>query len=205
METDMLEYEEALRLVRSNGARRKFPNSEDARARGAHLFPTFNPKFSVQFHKSTVFTMGSCFARNIEEVLLPLNVNLPTLNFSVPHLEWPHRPNAILNEYNPGTMSQRILSAMQASTLPVETIIPVDDLFIDLLLPGGAPVTYNRAIERRQEISTVYENLGKSQILIITLMWKPGFILTTCPRIRLQKHIKVDSSSGILMCRSVFA
>jgi hypothetical protein len=166
----MPEFQDVMRIARTNRARRGFPNSKDDRARSNLLFPLFKPKFPVQFDGLKVFTIGSCFARNIEEVLAPHNVRLPTMAFAAPKSEWPGRPNGLLNEYNPGTMCQRIMFALENKPYPAGTIVPQgDDLYVDLLLPSGSPVTSERAMERREEIASVYGHLSTSGLVIITL------------------------------------
>jgi hypothetical protein len=166
----MAEFREVVRTAHLNGPRRNFPGTNDPRSSSGLLFPSYRPKFPIQFDGITIFTLGSCFARNIEEVLAACNVSLPTLAFSAPKSEWPARANGLLNEFNPGTMRQRVLFALQAKDYPVETIVPMGDSYIDLLLPtGGAPVTFERAVARRNEIASVYASLSSSNLVIITL------------------------------------
>jgi hypothetical protein len=162
----------AMNQAHANKVARLFPDLSDSRSREGVVFPVHNRKFSVRFSPDqTVFTIGSCFARNIEEALFEKNVSLPTRAFSVPRNEWKLRPNGLLNEYNPGTISQRILYALQGRDFPAETIVPTGDLFTDLLLPFGgiSNVSRDRALERRAQIKTVYDHLPKSDLVIITL------------------------------------
>ncbi|CAA9480966.1 MAG: hypothetical protein AVDCRST_MAG02-4535 [uncultured Rubrobacteraceae bacterium] len=159
---------EALKITRDNPNKR-FPSEEDPRFGGDLLFPSLRPKFVLDA-PAKVFTIGSCFARNIELALLDHDgIELPTSEFSVPKSEWEFRPNGLLNEYNPGTISQRILSAVGGGGDPEETIVEGKDGFIDLLLPGGSPVPFERAVARRQEIEVVYESLLSSDLVIVTL------------------------------------
>ena len=159
---------EALKVTRSN-ANKRFPNEEDPRFVGDLLFPSLKPKFLLDA-PARVFTIGSCFARNIELALADHDgIELPTSGFSVPESEWEFRPNGLLNEYNPGTISQRILSAVESQAEPEETIVKTKEGFIDLLLPGGSPVTFERAVERRSEIRGIYDSLVSSDLVIITL------------------------------------
>ncbi len=59
----------------------------------------------------------------------------------------------MLNEYTPGCIYQRILNAFSQLDFGEKAIIEKSkDLFIDLLLPAGSPVTFTRALERRKEI-----------------------------------------------------
>jgi len=170
----MVGLHHVLRTARAFGAARRFPSGDDPRVSDGLLFPVFRPKFPFTFEGSTVFTIGSCFARNIEAVLAPKGVNLPTMDFQVPPEEYPYRNNGVLNEYNPGTMNQRILHALSGKDFPEGTIVPTsDDKVADVLLPGGCqPVTYERAVQRRREIAEIYRRLASADLVIITL----GFV-----------------------------
>ena len=149
---------------------RTFPGRDDPRCEGTTLFPSFTPKFSQTFDRGvTVFTIGSCFARNIEEALKPLHVILPTRDFAVPKSEWTGRLNGLLNEYNPGTMAQRIRHALSAPPEPEATIVPMGEGVVDLLLPGAKVVSRQRAVARRAEIAAVYARLRDSDLVVMTL------------------------------------
>jgi hypothetical protein len=127
-----------------------------------------SPRF--QFAEgATIFTIGSCFARNIEEHLHGFHV--PTREFAVPKEEWSARPNGLLNEYNPGTISQRILAAVEHRSFgELAAIETSQDQWLDLLLCGGAaPVAHARLMERRSEVDAVYAKLPGADVVIITL------------------------------------
>ena len=58
---------------------------------------------------SSVVTVGSCFARNIEEAMSSVGFDVPMLNFRVPRSEWDGaRPNGILNRYTPFAITQLV-------------------------------------------------------------------------------------------------
>jgi hypothetical protein len=160
-----------------NGALARFPGPSDSRTRRGslrlgrdrELFPAIRPGFTFE-PGCRVFTIGSCFARNIEEHLTGYEV--PTRRFSVPKEEWPHRPNGLLNEYNPGTIAQRIERALTGQAAPEETLVPHEDGLVDLLLPsasGSRPVSKDRAVQRREEIDAIYRQLPLADIVIVTL------------------------------------
>lgn len=168
-----MQYREAIRAAVSNKTARMYPSSSDSRSRAQTVFPIHRPKFSLKFTPNeSIFTIGSCFARNIEEALALKGVKLPTANFKAPKDEWPGRANGLINEYNPGTISQRIIFALQNKDFPSETIVRNGDSFCDLLLPGGGDVSFDRAQERREQIKNIYRDLPGSQAAIITL----GFV-----------------------------
>lgn len=164
-----LEALDALRITRNNRSKR-FPREEDQRIDDQLMFPSLQPKYQLSA-PSKVFTIGSCFARNIEEALADYSgIELPANKFAAPKSEWPFlRPNGLLNEYNPGTISQRILSALGESHDPEETLIETPEGILDLLLPGGSPVSLERAVARRMEISEIYKDLVSSDFVIVTL------------------------------------
>lgn len=162
-----ISVKQALQNAKHNPGR-KFPSCKDARFIDGMSVPVIQPRFTIAA-PSKVFTIGSCFARNIEEALFEADVELPTRAFSVPENEWAFRPNGLLNEYNPGTMLQRVMSAAQTDKVSDETIVPDGDGYVDLMLPGGTPVTFERVKERRREIDSVYEELPSSDLAIVTL------------------------------------
>ncbi|MGA0531780.1 GSCFA domain-containing protein [Hansschlegelia sp. KR7-227] len=165
-----------MRLYQSNKSRRDFPGRSDSRFVNGIIFPEFRPKFGIDFQAGMkVFTIGSCFARNIEEALLPLGVNLPTLRFKAPIDEWPYRPNGLLNEYNPGSIAQRIKSAINRTPFDDRSIVKSGTKYADLTLVSGADVTRERAYERRDEIAGIYDDLISSEVVIITLGFVEGW------------------------------
>jgi len=149
---------------------RKYPSKTDSRVRDNIIFPNISPKFSINI-PSKVFTMGSCFARNIEDALDDYDINLPTRSFEVPEEEWLTRANGVLNQYNPGTMYQNIMWALNGQLPPVETIISTNKniYYLDLLLASFSEVSLERALERRKEIYALYQDLFDSDCLVITL------------------------------------
>lgn len=87
---------------------RKYPSYKDIRFNQYYLKQNIIPKFKL-LKPLKVFTIGSCFARNIELALKDISgIYLPTLSFKVPKNEWPAqeegviwRGNDILSEYTP--------------------------------------------------------------------------------------------------------
>lgn len=157
-------FDETLR----NGFR-KYPDRKDGRYREEQLFPTFRPTFGIA-SGSSVFTIGSCFARNVEDVLIAAGVNVPTAVFAAPADEAPGRPNRVLNQYNPGTMLQCVQSVKKG--VPTGGYFDVGpDARVDALLATGSrAVTRMRAAERRAQIVDLYrDGLAASNTVVITL------------------------------------
>lgn len=168
-----LTLEQAIGNARRAGSARRFPANDDPRVRQGALFPEVFPRFTLT-KGTSVFTMGSCFARSIEEKLP--DFSLPTRAIAVPKSERPGRPNGILNEYNPGTICQRIEYAARGASFGDLCIAPEGDGHVDLLLPEYVtPSTTGRLLERRAEVDQVYTALFASEAVFITLdlveMW----------------------------------
>lgn len=200
-----MDYVEALTTAKRNRELRNFPRRTDTRCRHDALFPAFRPKFPIVFDAGTkIFTIGSCFARHIEVLLQERHVNLPTLRFAVPQSEWPNMPNGLLNEYTPGTISQRIRHALSGTRYDPRSIVGSDEAAADLLLPGGSDVERARALERRGEILEIYRDLATSQVAIVTL----GYVESWFDRLtgewlnRLPPRLAADAEPGRFEFRS---
>ncbi len=141
-------------------------------------WPSFNPQFIVPAGGS-VFTVGSCFARNIEEHVSRLGFDVPTLAFSVPHTERSGgRGNAILNKYTPAAIRQefdwvRRVHEAGGQVTPDHvaplTFMCSDGSVIDLQLGGFRPVSPERLIARRQELYDVFRHLFTADCVVLTL------------------------------------
>jgi hypothetical protein len=146
----------------------RYPSKANDRVRQGLVFPLLRPKFYLS-PGERIFTLGSCFARNIERTL-PSEFVLPTREYGVPQNEWPHGPTGILNEYNPGTMCRRIEFAAQRRSVEALCVAGSDESAIDLLLPDAAGVaSLTRVLQRRQEIDSVYHALFGCSAIIVTL------------------------------------
>lgn len=168
----MLTYEQSLK-----NAKLPFASWKKTESRLApETWPVLNPKFKLE-NQNTIFTIGSCFARNIEQHLKRAGCKVPTLDFGVPKEEWQFRRNGILNKYTPAAIYQDVEWAGQnyknggfdikyCSKLMYEC---KDGSVIDTNLGGFIPVSKERFTERRKEIYTVYEKLFTAECIVITL------------------------------------
>jgi tetratricopeptide (TPR) repeat protein len=133
--------------------------------------PEISPKFVISPGEN-VFTIGSCFARNIEEYLARYGLSVPTLAFQVPQDEYLGRSNGILNKYTPPSILNEINFALND-----DRSLPLDDHFIfldatrvvDLHLNSDIPVTLDRARQRRTEVRRVFGGLRDASVVVITL------------------------------------
>ncbi len=142
------------------------------------VWPAFTPGFVVPAG-GTVFTVGSCFARNIEEHVARLGFRVPTLDFSVPDAERAGgRGNAVLNKYTPAAIRQefdwtrRVLEA--GGTVTPDDVAPLsftcaDGQEIDLQLGGFRPVSPERLLARRQELFDAFRHAFTADCVVLTL------------------------------------
>ncbi|AMK09883.1 GSCFA domain-containing protein [Pseudodesulfovibrio indicus] len=149
---------------------------------------------------STVFTMGSCFARNIEKHLQRLGFAIPTLDFSVPKEEFPMGGgNGMLNKYTPPSIFQEISWAARIHDR--DGVVVAEDLhdltypcqggYVDLQLGGYVPVGFDRLLERRQQLYDVVRNIFSCGLVVMTLglieAWrdtKTGLFIQQAPSIK---------------------
>ena len=75
-----LSFKDAFKKTKNNKGF-KFPSIEDERFQDTLLFPLLTPKFKINKNEK-VFTIGSCFARNVEKYLMK-DFTLPTLDIDV--------------------------------------------------------------------------------------------------------------------------
>ncbi|MEO1239788.1 MAG: GSCFA domain-containing protein [Pseudomonadota bacterium] len=176
---------------------RNYPGKSDLRTLGQMILPAFAPGFSIP-EGASVFTIGSCFARNVEKALLARGITVPTAHFAAPHDEAPGQPNRVLNQYNPATMLHCVQTAGQAPDDRALYPNPGGPGVIDpLLATGTRPVTRARALERRGEINALYgDGLAASEFVVITLglieTWfdhETGLTLNEAPQ---HRAIKAD-------------
>ena len=162
-------YEQVVRNTRARTVRMP-AKTDDRQCREGGIFPILAPKFHIR-PGETIFTIGSCFARHVEHVLLESGFRVPVAGFTLPPGEFPHPAPHLLNEYNAGTIVQRIESVVglfdHEDDMGVElTPDGAIDLFLHIHTP---PVPLARLLERRAEIRAVYQALTTADVVVITL------------------------------------
>lgn len=141
-----------------------------------NVCPEISPSFKIQ-PNSKIFTIGSCFARNIEEHLDRLDFSIPMLGFAVPKSEWAFRGNGILNKYTPVSILQTLEWVYQLkqnggfdpASCQKFIFNCEDQTVIDLDVDGYVPVTEARFYQRRMEIFKLFEQAFDSDCVVITL------------------------------------
>ncbi len=172
--TDGQDLEALWSRMRASG----ISNWDDVRPRlSERCDPVINARFKVPAN-STVFTIGSCFARNIEENLAKLGFDLPMLALQLPANEKVNsRAANIVNKYTPPAIWQELKWC--ANILRRDGIVTLEDcrdlyydvdgLCFDNVAHTRFPVTPERMVERRQHIFDVFRHVFDSDCVVITL------------------------------------
>jgi hypothetical protein len=155
------------------------------RLRSGLVMPTITPSFQMKPGEE-VFTMGSCFARNIERHLARAGFRIPTHAFLLPAHETRQNisgPGRGLTLFTPPVFrqviewSERIM--LRHGRVTSEDCEPYafrmsDGLVLDLGLSEINPVPHERFVARRQELFDVYLRAFSADCIVLT----PGLIET---------------------------
>jgi hypothetical protein len=131
-----------------------------------------NTSFSLDLTtKSRVYAAGSCFARNIEDVLIESGVEVLSKYTEVAlSAKTGRRPNAFLNRYNTGALAQEFITAFQADARDPSLLVQLaGDKAIDLSL-CQLPAQPLEVVRRlRTETSASFKRAAEADLLIFTL------------------------------------
>jgi tetratricopeptide (TPR) repeat protein len=171
-------YEDSLNNA-VNPANNKFSSFSKAADRiDGVVSPEIMPRFKIK-NESKIFTIGSCFARNIKSHLAMLGFDIPMHRLKIPVSEWANLPSGILNRYDPPSIYQTLqwtadiyLSDNKCADFDNcgRFLYEVgNDKVIDLALGGFVPVSKERFLERRQSIYEIFSEVFSSDVVTITL------------------------------------
>jgi len=129
------------------------------------------PKFKIS-KDDVFFTIGSCFARNIEIALSRLGVKNITSECMIPaefyELAGGNR-NGALNAYTPPAMLD-LLRLRHSSSAATGGVVQTDeDEFIDLMVSGTKPLNKEQAVALRKQIVGTYRRLPEASVVVVTL------------------------------------
>lgn len=161
---------EALAISRANKGS-KWPSRPDSARLEPICSPISKPGFKLDAGES-IFTIGSCFARNIEAYLRLKGFEVPCQEFTVPTEElWTGTVQVpgVLNKYTPHSMLNEVRFAF-GTTDGSEFLVEDKAGWFDTQLHTNVATSYARALERRQQVRELYADaIRKSRIVIITL------------------------------------
>ena len=144
------------------------------------VFPVLKPSFRIR-PGETVFTIGSCFARNIEQHLADVGCRVPMLELHLPAEEWDGGANGAMNKFHPPAFRQCLEWTAgildRGGRVEFADCAPLafdfgDGRFFDMDMAATPPVGRERLVERRQHIYEVFAAAFGADCLMIT----PGLI-----------------------------
>jgi hypothetical protein len=161
--------------------------------------PMLTPGFTLPAGAS-VFTIGSCFARNIEIALRDRGLRIPTLDLQFPPAELMKGTGlrtGILNKYTPFSMLNEIEQLARDDDGGCFLIRAGEDAWWDGQLHSHETVTHERGLQRRRRIRRLYqEAIAESAVVIVTLglieaWWDEAeqlYVNDTVPRHIIERH-----------------
>lgn len=193
-------YREILTTSKNN-TNAKWPE----RGEGSRLEPFAEPSFQTRVKLQSgakVLTMGSCFARNIEEYFAGEGFDVPVMGYDAPAEEYGEgsRIQGILNKYTLASIAIEIewLARVrnEGGKVTWENIEQMmleagDDQVFDLQLSTNIAVSKARAVERRQQIYDIHVQMFDCDLVVLTpgltetwLDTKTGLYIQRMPRPR---------------------
>ncbi len=158
--------------------------------------PLCKPGFAPNFHLEPgekIFTIGSCFARNIEKALASRGFDVVTRRIlSAGHTLFKHRAN-ILNNYGVPSILNELQWALDEDH-PFDADTNLFELypnrFVDIHLPAAIkPTSKEEVLERRKVITDITAQVRDCRIVVMTLglteVWfdkQSGLYLNYSPR-----------------------
>jgi len=161
---------EALDRLKNNPEARWPDGRRDGRRLEGLVLPASQPGFRLRPGES-IFTMGSCFARNIEVRLKEQGFRVPALDLRLPADERSSdTANDLLNKYNPHAMVNELRWAFEAP-FPDQAYLMIGPAeWHDPHLAGNLkPVPLPRLRARRAQVTRLFTRLPRCRALVVTL------------------------------------
>lgn len=167
-----LTYEEALRNNKAPVA--GWPRDKESQIARLEPFclPAIRPTFSIR-PDDLIFTIGSCFARNIEQHLIAGGFNVAVSRFEqLCKNEGVEVKSNTLNKFVAQSIVNELRWALEpGAEFPEESIVEVrDERYLDMqLAPGLLPTSRNTALGTRRAVSNYMRMVRDAKVVIVTL------------------------------------
>ena len=167
----VLPAEEAVRRAEDPSAR--WPSTPGAQAErlAPIALPTFRPSFRID-KAQPIFTIGSCFARNIEKQLLAEGYNVAFAGFEAPpEPDGRGDPDAILHRYLVHSIVNELSWAFGETPYPEAAWVELEPGgWFDLHLHQAAPPSPLDLVRARREAIKGYMRLAaQAEVFVMTL------------------------------------
>jgi len=150
----------------------KGESDQDAQTRLSRGFviPEVEPSFVIPLDQP-IFTIGSCFARNIEDALAAEGAQLPTKSIVMKFAaERGLRPNSILNKYNIPSIVQELSWALTEDGFKGDYFIEGGKHYVDPHLDDQAPdAPPAELLDRHEQVTHVFRALAGVKTIVMTL------------------------------------
>jgi Tfp pilus assembly protein PilF len=168
---------EAFKRLRQKDSR--WPRSADAQAE--RLIPLALPRFWPSFHinkRELIFTVGSCFARNIEKQLIAEGYNVAAAQFEAPEDSGLKAdPDALLNRYVVLSIANELRWGFRHGTpFKSKHLVPMgldkdgqDSWYDPHMHPLVSAASLEKVMERRAAVNRYMAMARKAQVFIMTL------------------------------------
>lgn len=165
--SNMMTAAEAFRNARFN--KHRLINKESPTNDGLAVIP-WEAKFEFG-NAASFFTIGSCFARNVENYLLKAGRALLSQMPPLPN-EYFIEDGAAMrsgyqNVYTPGSMLEII--KMAEGHEPAAAIVGENDQYLDLMTSGLHPLPLSEVQKIRSGLVQQYRRLAEAEVVLITL------------------------------------
>jgi hypothetical protein len=159
----------------ANEVANRWPNRSDGDNRVEPIArPHFTPSFSLEPGEK-VFTIGSCFARNVERHLERMGFEIPMRQVQIGGETHNDADNieSILNNYGVTSILNELRWALDPEVPfdPSKGLLEITpDKFADLHLSGyPRPLPWDKAVERRARIGAAMKTAAECRVVIMTL------------------------------------
>ena len=147
-------------------------SARDRLVGGGPVIVFSEPKFKIEKGEK-VYTIGSCFARNIEVLLSNHGFNLPVFSEQIDQSIYnskPYFPHTALNKYNPHSMALEILRALGEFQPDNEGLLSFgEDKWYDPQMSFTKLSAESLVKDTRLKLNNIIEQLKSSNVLILTL------------------------------------
>jgi GSCFA family len=151
---------------------RQWPNTAAGRLEGAFVLPEVRPSFRLA-PEDRIFTIGSCFARNIENHLMAQGFGVVSQYIDIPGFQFrPPHSSVILNKFTTHSMLNELRWALDpACPFPEQALIEESDgQWVDLQVVGEVGAAPRETIAaRRPYVTEVFERIRDCGVVVMTL------------------------------------
>lgn len=158
-----------------DAAGRAVDNAHTARDRllsNAFAKITNKPKFFID-RGASIYTIGSCFARNVEHALLINGFRVPTAEFQFDqtiYVAKPHFQNTVLNKYNPHSMASEIMRGLGRLDFPDHGLLEVEPgVWFDPQTSHTRTMSKGAALSLRHQLDNISFEISKADLIVLTL------------------------------------